>query len=201
MNQIVGESSCYSVMTTKRREIEKQVQEKSQAIFDQFKLGIKIRQVIIINALPPPKVNFALNEINRASQDVKRLTYLAEIDYMTIIPKTKGEEDKLKTYENSIPKNSSGMIFSTQSEFLNYLNKISPNVGLTSFTVFNLDVSKTALYFFWAFFKACSTNSPTEIPSSFAKLVTLSFMSLDMFFIVQLVVFLCHAFLSLVFYF
>ncbi|WP_367607530.1 FtsH protease activity modulator HflK [Legionella sp. W05-934-2] len=95
MNEVIGELSFNEIVTSGRKEIEKQVLTRTQALIDRLQLGVRIDQVIILNALPPKQVVFAFNEVNKAAQDLERFTYEGEYKYMTRIPKAKGTAKRI----------------------------------------------------------------------------------------------------------
>ena len=96
MNEVIGETIFNNVMTTGRSEVENKVLLRTQKMLDSYNVGIKITQVIILNALPTPQVIAALNEVNKAAQDLERFRFQGEYDYMKTIPKAFGEATKIK---------------------------------------------------------------------------------------------------------
>lgn len=95
MNEVIGEYHIDGIITNMRQRIEKEVGRRIQYVLDEYKLGVKVTQVIILNALPPSEVEGAFNEVNRAVQDMEKLKYDAEIQYLKTIPKAKGQADRV----------------------------------------------------------------------------------------------------------
>jgi modulator of FtsH protease HflK len=68
-----------------RGEIEAQVMQRMQAILDEYRAGVRIRRVTILQSDPPAAVNEAFREVNAAQQ--RRESYLNE---------ARGEASKVK---------------------------------------------------------------------------------------------------------
>jgi membrane protease subunit HflK len=96
MNEVVGETSFMKVLTTGRNEIENKVQQRAQKMFDEYGIGIKITQIIILNTAPTRQVTFAFNEVNKAAQDLERFRFQGQIEYMQKIPIAYGQAAKIK---------------------------------------------------------------------------------------------------------
>lgn len=58
------------MITTGRQSIEIPVQQRAQEILNIYNVGVTITQIIILNALPPKRVQFAFDEVNKAAQDM-----------------------------------------------------------------------------------------------------------------------------------
>lgn len=95
MNEVIGEYRIDGIITYERHNIEKEVISRIQKLIDEYNIGIKVTQVIILNALPPKEVEPAFNEVNKAAQDMERLKHNAEIEYLKVIPKAKGEAERI----------------------------------------------------------------------------------------------------------
>jgi modulator of FtsH protease HflK len=91
MREIVGDRSIDEVLTLGRSEIGMLVEEKLQALCNEYEMGIQIDQVILQDVNPPEKVRPAFNEVNQAQQEKEKLINLAKQEYYSVIPKAEGE--------------------------------------------------------------------------------------------------------------
>lgn len=95
MNEVIGEFRLEEVITTGRKTIELAVQQRAQEILNEYDVGITVTQVVILNALPPKRVEFAFDEVNKAAQDMENLRYQAEIEYLRVIPEAEGKASRI----------------------------------------------------------------------------------------------------------
>jgi len=96
MNQLVGDLPILSVMTSERTSIEVEAQEKMQAIFDSYHLGVRVVTVKLQNTVPPAgNVQDAFEDVNKAIQDMNRYINEGKENYNKVIPSAQGEADKL----------------------------------------------------------------------------------------------------------
>lgn len=95
MSSVIGASLYKKIISTDRQAIESEVTSKIQKVVDQYKLGIKITQVIILDAIPVKEVISAFNEVNRAAQDMEKDIYNAEREYSAAIPQSYGEAQNI----------------------------------------------------------------------------------------------------------
>jgi len=94
MRKIVGDYSVTEVLTTNRREVALQTQEKLQEILDKYNCGILITMVKLQDVNPPDKVKPAFNEVNQAKQEKERMINQAWQSYNDAIPNARGEANK-----------------------------------------------------------------------------------------------------------
>ncbi|MDD4202806.1 MAG: FtsH protease activity modulator HflK [Candidatus Omnitrophica bacterium] len=94
MREVVGDSTVNEVLTTRRVEINLQVQEKLQNIMDLYDSGIQIVVVKLQNVNPPDAVKPSFNEVNAAKQEKEKMINQAWEAYNKVIPKAKGEAEK-----------------------------------------------------------------------------------------------------------
>lgn len=91
MRRIVGDYSFNEVLTTKRVEINNQVQTEMQTILNSYEIGIQIVKVKLQDVNPPQPVKPAFNEVNQAKQEREKLKNQAWEIYNQTIPQAKGE--------------------------------------------------------------------------------------------------------------
>ncbi|MCK9554827.1 FtsH protease activity modulator HflK [bacterium] len=94
MRQVVGDHTVNEVLTTRRVEINMEVQEKLQKILDSYDSGIQIVTVKLQNVNPPDPVKPSFNEVNEAKQEKEKLINQAWEAYNKIIPKARGEAEQ-----------------------------------------------------------------------------------------------------------
>lgn len=91
MRRIVGDYSFNEVLTTKRVDINNQVQKEMQEILNSYEIGIQIVKVKLQDVNPPEPVKPAFNEVNQAKQEREKLKNQAWEIYNQTIPQAKGE--------------------------------------------------------------------------------------------------------------
>ena len=94
MRQVVGDHTVSEVLTTRRVEINIEVQDKLQDILDSYNSGIQIVTVKLQNVNPPDPVKPSFNEVNAAKQEKEKAINQAWEAYNKVIPKARGEAEK-----------------------------------------------------------------------------------------------------------
>lgn len=100
MRQVVGDSSVDEVITFGKANIQEIGKQKLQEVLDEFKIGIKITNLVLQDVNPPREVKDSFDDVNRARQDKDRFKNQAWEKYNEVIPKARGEAEKaVKTAE------------------------------------------------------------------------------------------------------
>ncbi|MFH0877647.1 MAG: FtsH protease activity modulator HflK [Candidatus Omnitrophota bacterium] len=94
MRQVVGDYSVSEVLTTRRLEINQEVQEKIQMILNGYGSGIEILTVKLQDVNPPDQVKPSFNEVNEAKQEKDKMINQAWEAYNKVIPRARGEAEK-----------------------------------------------------------------------------------------------------------
>jgi len=94
MRQVVGDNTVNEVLTTRRVEVNQEVQDKLQEILDSYDSGIQIVTVKLQDVNPPDQVKPSFNEVNEAKQEKEKVINQAWEKYNKIIPKARGEAEK-----------------------------------------------------------------------------------------------------------
>ena len=94
MREVVGDRSVNEVLTVGRQEIADEVEQKLQALCDQYENGIKVEQIVLQDVNPPDAVKPSFNEVNQAQQEREKLINQARADYNQIIPRAKGRAEQ-----------------------------------------------------------------------------------------------------------
>jgi modulator of FtsH protease HflK len=95
MREVIGRTPIEAVLTDARAQIETQVMQGTQAILDQYRAGVLIRQVQLSGGQPPAAVAEAFRDVQRASADAQRATNEAEAYRNDIIPRARGEAERM----------------------------------------------------------------------------------------------------------
>ena len=90
MREVVGDRTVTEVLTVGRQEIATRVEERLQALTDQYEMGITIEQVVLQDVNPPDPVKPSCDEVNQAQQEREQLINEARADYNQIIPRAQG---------------------------------------------------------------------------------------------------------------
>ena len=95
LREAVGQKPIQTVFTEGRAQIEQQTVEGLQRLLDEYKAGIEIRQVQMLEVDPPSQVVDAFNEVQRARADKERLRNEADAYRNDVVPRARGEAEKL----------------------------------------------------------------------------------------------------------
>jgi modulator of FtsH protease HflK len=91
MREVIGDRSVNEVLTVGRQEIAAEVEQRLQALCDQYETGIKLEQIVLQDVNPPDAVKPSFNEVNQAQQEREKMINQARSDYNQIIPRAKGQ--------------------------------------------------------------------------------------------------------------
>ena len=91
MREVVGDRTVTEVLTVGRQEIEVEVEERLQALTEQYEMGITIDQVVLQDVNPPDPVKPSWDEVNQAQQQRDRMINEARGEYNRVIPRASGE--------------------------------------------------------------------------------------------------------------
>ncbi len=94
MRQVIGDSTVSEALTTRRIEINQEVQERLQGILNSYKSGVQIETVKLQDVNPPEKVKRSFNEVNEAKQEREKVINQSWEAYNKVIPKAKGQAEK-----------------------------------------------------------------------------------------------------------
>jgi modulator of FtsH protease HflK len=93
MRAMVGDRTVDEVITSGRQEIQVEARKELAAAVKDYKLGIRIDLVQLLNVKPPPLVEASFNAVNQAKQKKEEVRYLAE-GKKEVIRLAKGEKDQ-----------------------------------------------------------------------------------------------------------
>lgn len=90
MREVIGDRSVNEVLTIGRQEIAGEVEQRLQALCNQYETGIKVEQIVLQDVNPPDAVKPSFNEVNQSQQEREKLINEARAGYNQIIPRAKG---------------------------------------------------------------------------------------------------------------
>lgn len=99
MREVIGDRSVNEVLTVGRQEIATEVEQRLQALCDQYETGIKVEQIVLQDVNPPDLVKPSFNEVNQAQQEREKMINQARADYNQVVPRAKGQA--LQTIEQA----------------------------------------------------------------------------------------------------
>ena len=91
MRSVVGDRSVNEILTIGRQEIQIEVEQRLQALSDQYENGIKVEQIVLQDVYPPEAVKPSFNEVNQAEQERERAINEARAEYNRVIPRARGD--------------------------------------------------------------------------------------------------------------
>ena len=94
MRQVVGDNTVNEVLTTRRVELNQEVQEKLQEVLDSYDSGIHIVTVKLQDVNPSDEVKPSFNEVNEAKQEKEKVMNQAWEAYNKAIPQARGQAEK-----------------------------------------------------------------------------------------------------------
>ena len=94
INTLVGDRAIFDVISQDRSTIQNLAQEQMNENFKRLGLGINVTTVQFQNVVPPVEVQAAFEDVNKASQDMKRFINEGKEAYNAEIPRAQGEADR-----------------------------------------------------------------------------------------------------------
>ncbi|MEC7243928.1 MAG: FtsH protease activity modulator HflK, partial [Pseudomonadota bacterium] len=95
MREIIGQTRIQTALTEGRQNIQVSVRQKLQELLDEYKAGVRVREVQLLAVDPPADVIDAFNDVQRARQDRDRLKNEAEAFRNDVVPRARGEAARL----------------------------------------------------------------------------------------------------------
>ena len=112
IREVVGKNSMDFIITEGREEIAANTKDLLQRLLDEYKSGINVQTVNILEAQPPEQVQDAFSDAIRAREDEQRYINEAEAYRNEIIPLARGEAKQIleeaKAYKVKIIKSAEG---------------------------------------------------------------------------------------------
>ncbi len=95
LRHVVGSSTMSMILNEGRSAVAQDIQPRLQAYLDLYQAGINVRNVNILEALPPKEVKAAFDDVIRAKEDMERLKNQAETYANGIVPEARGQAARL----------------------------------------------------------------------------------------------------------
>ncbi|SBV99645.1 HflK protein [uncultured Alphaproteobacteria bacterium] len=96
MREVAGRSSLDQLMTDRKEALQAEMQTQLQALLDYYGAGVAITGVKLLAVDPPKQVIEAFHDVNNARQDLDRQRNEANAYRNDIIPRAKGEAEKIQ---------------------------------------------------------------------------------------------------------
>lgn len=95
LRHVVGSAKMTQVLGEGRSRLAQDMQPRLQSYLDRYKTGLSVRNVNILEALPPKEVKAAFDDVIRAKEDKERLKNQAETYANGIVPEARGQAARL----------------------------------------------------------------------------------------------------------
>ncbi len=95
IREVIGRTMIDDVLTTKKAEVEVEVQDLIQSILDSYQAGISISTVKLQDVQPPERVIKEFKDVASAREDKERAKNEAQAYANQIIPNARGEAKKM----------------------------------------------------------------------------------------------------------
>ncbi|MDC1418281.1 FtsH protease activity modulator HflK [Candidatus Thioglobus sp.] len=112
IRQVVGDNTMDFVLTTGRDQVAQEVKMASQALINDYGLGIQITAVTMQDAQPPVQLKAAFDDVVKAREDEQRYINEARAYANDIVPKARGASQRLlaeaEAYKSEVVSKSEG---------------------------------------------------------------------------------------------
>ncbi len=130
IREVIGRTMIDDVLTTKKAEVEVEMQDLIQSILDSYKAGISISTVKLQDVQPPERVIKEFKDVASAREDKERAKNEAQAYANDIIPNARGEAKKTvldaEAYAKQIVERAKGEADRFESVYAAY--KMAPEV-------------------------------------------------------------------------
>lgn len=100
LRQVVGNSDVDPILTDGKAKIQAELQALLPEILASYNSGLQVRTITLESAKPPKEVNDAFEEVNRASQDAKRVEQEADAYRNRELPLAISRAEEIKQLAN-----------------------------------------------------------------------------------------------------
>lgn len=131
IRQVVGDNTMDFVLTTGRDQVAQEVKTASQALINDYGLGIQITAVTMQDAQPPVQLKAAFDDVVKAREDEQRYINEARAYANDIVPKARGASQRLlaeaEAYKSEVVSKSEGEAY----RFTQILTEYTKAPGVT----------------------------------------------------------------------
>ena len=125
IRQVVGDNTMDHVLTTGRDQISQEVKTASQALLNDYGVGLMITAVTMQDAQPPIQVKASFDDVVKAREDEQRYINEAKAYANDIVPKARGASQRLlaeaEAYKSQIVSKSEGEAYRFTQILTEYL--------------------------------------------------------------------------------
>ena len=112
MREVIGRTSILAALTTEKSALEIKTRETLQQILDEYRSGVQITAINMVEVQPPAQVADAFEDVQRARQDRETKINQARAYAEKIIPEARGEASRMlegaEAYRQRITKEAEG---------------------------------------------------------------------------------------------
>ncbi len=95
MREVVGLKTIDGILTSDRKSIEPDVQNRMQKVLDDYKVGVLVRQVQLQSVDAPAQVISAYRDVTAAQQDLQRAVNDADTYANRVVPEAEGQASRI----------------------------------------------------------------------------------------------------------
>ena len=118
---VIGKSTMDFVLTEGRSNIADEIKQEIQQTLDEYKTGIQVSNVNLVDAQPPDEVQNAFEDAIKAREDEQRLKNEAEAYANEVVPKARGAAARLMEESEAYKQKSVSKAEGESSRFLQLL--------------------------------------------------------------------------------
>jgi len=101
MREVVGLKTIDGILTTDRKSIEPDVQNRMQKVLDTYQAGVLVKQVQLQPVDAPQQVLTAYRDVTAAQQDQQRAVNEAETYANRVVPEAEGDASRIRAEANA----------------------------------------------------------------------------------------------------
>jgi len=125
IRQVVGDNTMDHVLTTGRDQISQEVKSASQALLNDYGVGLMITAVTMQDAQPPIQVKASFDDVVKAREDEQRYINEARAYSNDIVPKARGASQRImaeaEAYKSQVVSKSEGEAYRFTQILTEYL--------------------------------------------------------------------------------
>jgi membrane protease subunit HflK len=95
IRDVIAKTPISSLLSSQKQEIADKINELTQKILDQYKIGVEVDQVQLLKAEPPSEVIDAYRDVQTSKADKEREINQAQAYNNDVLPRARGEAAKL----------------------------------------------------------------------------------------------------------
>jgi membrane protease subunit HflK len=128
---VIGKSTMDFVLTEGRSNIADEIKQEIQQTLDEYKTGIQVSNVNLVDAQPPDEVQNAFEDAIKAREDEQRLKNEAEAYANEVVPKARGAAARLTEESEAYKQKSVSKAEGESSRFLQLLAEYEKSPEVT----------------------------------------------------------------------